>query len=235
MILSYVLQTNDSELKPSESTLSLEEQLRISSSQFDQLERENARVVIQLKEVIKMNNHWQRYDSQREEYVIKLTRTNQELQDKVSGLERQVEELSASAITECARPANSNYVCGKADSTQELSAQPAVSSTTNREDEIAALTDHISKLQDKIATLEIGRASRKKADDDELAMLREQINVCVEDFKQERKDRERIHSENQRLKERLVQSEQIIRKNEDQVSRRDIFPLSNFKILGKMI
>ena len=219
-LFSYTLfpQTT-SECKPSESTLSLEEQLRISSSQFDQLERENARVVIQLKEVIKMNNHWQRYDSQREEYVVKLTRTNQELQDKISGLERQIEELSASAISECARPADSNYVCGKADTTtQELSAQPVVSSSTNREDEIAALTDHISKLQDKITTLETGRASRKKADDDELAMLREQINVCVEDFKQERKDRERIHSENQRLKERLVQSEQIIRKNEDQVS-----------------
>ena len=227
------LQTTDSDLK-----LSLEEQLRISSSQFDQLERENARVVIQLKEVIKMNNHWQRYDSQREEYVVKLTRTNQELQDKVSGLERQVEELSTSAITECARPANSNYVCGQADSTQELSAQPAVSSTTNREDEIAALTDHISKLEDKISTLERGRESRKKADDDELAMLREQINVCVEDFKQERKDRERIHSENQRLKERLVQSEQIIRKNEDQVSRKlrftSLIKFQNFRKDGSL-
>lgn len=74
--------------------LNTEKQLRISSSQIDQLERENARVVEQLKEVIKMNSHWQRYDSQREEYVLKLTRTNRDLQDKVSDLRKEVAKLT---------------------------------------------------------------------------------------------------------------------------------------------
>ena len=68
------------------------EEVRIYSSQIDQLERENARLLEQLKEIIKMNTHWQRYDSQREEYVIKLTKTNQELQDKVSDLQHQIED-----------------------------------------------------------------------------------------------------------------------------------------------
>ena len=77
-----------------------EEQLRISRSQIGQLQRENARLVEKFKAVVKMNTHWQRYNSQREEYVCKMTRTNQELQDKVSRLQRQNDDFYAWKGTE---------------------------------------------------------------------------------------------------------------------------------------
>ncbi len=159
-----------------------------------------------------MNAHWQRYDAQREEYVQKLTTTNQELQDKVEDLQKLLEEL----LNKSSGSSDSGHVKPSSPSpTREVS---TASPEPSKEAEIAALTDHISKLKDRILVLEKGRASRKKADDDELAMLREQINVCVDDFKQERKDRERIHSENQRLRERLAQTEQTVMKSEKQVS-----------------
>ena len=40
-----------------------EEHLRIMKSQIDQLELENARLVEQFTEVMRMNSYWQRYDS----------------------------------------------------------------------------------------------------------------------------------------------------------------------------
>lgn len=212
-LLIVIFQTHG--CKHSDSDLSLEEQLRISGSQFDQLERENARVVIQLKEVIKMNNHWQRYDSQREEYVLKLTKTNQELQDQVRDLQKHVEELSATGRV-CPRPVNSDHVIGVADTTEELSSEQPPSSANK--DEMAAVKDYISKLEEKIKTLENSNFSNKTGENDELAMLREQINVCVEDFRHERHDRERIHTDNQTLRERLKQSQRIIRRYESQVS-----------------
>ena len=66
------------------------------------------------------------------------------------------------------------------------------------------ISDTIGQLRERIAELEIGR---KKEDDDQVALLREQLNVCVEDFKQERQDRERIHGDNLRLRERLAAAE----------------------------
>ena len=202
--------------------------MRIMSAQLDQLELENKRLVDQLKEVIRMNTHWQRYDSQREEYVMKLTRTNQELQDKVSDLQRQVSELNKGLKMEVKkeRPRETegtdilhgDSTCSKGSSTEQKAAtSSSVSTSTCQEEEIAALTDHVTKLKVRICELESGRVARQKHDEDQVALLREQVNVCVEDFRQERKDRERCHEENCRLKERLAQTENDLRANEEQV------------------
>ena len=215
-----------------ENTLELD-QLRISRSQTDQLQRENARLVEQLKEVIKMNTHWQRYDSQREEYVQKLTKTNQELQDKVSDLQHQIENIAVLkrraknkeetfTTTEPQQSAHferdeqTNLII--LDSALPLRLPPTMTTTTTttttaKEEEVAELMDRIAKLKDRIVELEIGRESRKKEEDDQVALLREQVNVCVEDFKQERKDRERIHGDNLKLHKRLALAENQVGMN----------------------
>ncbi|XP_072025901.1 uncharacterized protein [Amphiura filiformis] len=139
-----------------------------------------------------MNAHWQRYDAQREEYVQKLTRTNQELQDKAEDLQKLVDEL----LDKCERS----------------------SENMHHHDHYASSSPEVSSTSPEPSSISSSRLSRKKTDaDDELVMLREQINLCVEDFKQERNDRERIHSENQRLRERLAQTEQIVMKNDEQM------------------
>ena len=184
-----------------------EEQLRISRSQIDQLERENARLVEQLKEVIKMNTHWQRYDAQREEYVLKLTKTNQELQDKVSDLQHQIEDISILKGAENKEEKSTTTELQQSAQDKRDEAEQADLDALRKEEEVAELTDRIAKLKDRIVELEIGRESRKKEDDDQVALLREQVNVCVEDFKQERKDRERIHGDNLKLRKRLALAE----------------------------
>ena len=172
--------------------LNPEEQLRISRSRIDQLQRENARLVEKFKVVVKMNNHWQRYDSQREEHVLKMTQTNQELQDKVSDLQRQNENKKERSTDEESREVT------RWDEQGDTETDP---DALTKEEEVATL---IAQLKKRIVELEIGREFRKKEDDDQVALLREQVNVCVEDFKQERKDRERIHEENLRLRQRLA-------------------------------
>ena len=175
--------------------LNPEEQLRISRSRIDQLQRENARLVEKFKVVVKMNTHWQRYDSQREEYVLKMTRTNQELLDKVSDLQRQNENKKERSTDEESREVTRWGEQGDTETDPDA---------LTKEEEVATLTDRIAQLKKRIVELEIGRKFRKKEDDDQVALLREQVNVCVEDFKQERKDRERIHEENLRLRQRLA-------------------------------
>ena len=172
-----------------------EEQLRISRSQIDQLQRENARLVEKFEVVVKMNTHWQCYDSQREEYVLKMTRTNQELQDKVSDLQRQNENKKERSTNEESREVTQWDEHGDTETDPDA---------LTKEEEVATLTDRIAQLRKRIVELEIGREFRKKEDDDQVALLREQVNVCVEDFKQERKDRERIHEEKLRLRQRLA-------------------------------
>ena len=140
----------------------------------------------------------QRYDSQREEYVLKITRTNQELQDKVSDLQRQNENKK-----ECSTHEESQEVA-RWNEQGDTETDP---DALTKEEEVATLTDRIAQLKKRIVELEIGRELRKKEDDDQVALLSEQVNVCVEDFKQERKDRERIHEENLRLRQRLALTE----------------------------
>ena len=189
------------------------DKLRISRSQMDHLQCENTRLVEQLREVIKMNNHWKRYDSQREEYVQKLTKTNQELQDKISILQHQIEDI---AILK--RPENKEEKLTTTELQQSAhfkrdEAEQTALNALRKEEEVAELTDRIAKLKDRIVELEMGRESRKKEEDDQVALLREQVNVCVDDFKQERKDRERIHGDNLKLRKRLALAENQVGMN----------------------
>ena len=137
--------------------LNPEEQLRISRSRIDQLQRENARLVEKFKVVVKMNTHWQRYDSQREEYVLKMTRTNQELQDKVSDLQRQNENKKERSTDEESREVT------RWDEQGDTETNP---DALTKEEEVATLTDRIAQLKKRIVELEIGREFRKKEDDD---------------------------------------------------------------------
>ena len=185
------------------------DKLRISRSQMDHLQCENTRLVKQLREVIKMNNHWQRYDSQREEYVQKLTKTNQELQDKISVLQHQIEDI---AILKRAENKEEKLTTTELQQSAHFKRDEAEQTTLNAL-RFAELTERIAKLKDRIVELEMGRESRKKEEDDQVALLREQVNVCVEDFKQERKDRERIHGDNLKLRKRLALAENQVGMN----------------------
>ncbi|XP_072019246.1 uncharacterized protein [Amphiura filiformis] len=206
-----------------ESGINHAEQLRIMDSQLDQLERENTRLVDQLKEVIRMNTHWQRYDAQREEYVVKLTKTNRELQDKVADLQHQISEFDKDLEAKKERPNLSDLAFESLQVEDEESKDRQrktghlESLLLRKEEEIAALTDHVAQLKDRIAELENGKDTRRKKEDEKVLLLQEQVNVCMEDFKQERKDRERCHDENMRLKDRLAQVENDLRANEEQL------------------
>ena len=105
----------------------------------------------------------QRYDSQREEYVLKITRTNQELQDKVSDLQRQNENKK-----ECSTHEESQEVA-RWNEQGDTETDP---DALTKEEEVATLTDRIAQLKKRIVELEMGRELRKKEDDDQVALLR---------------------------------------------------------------
>jgi len=162
-------------------SLSIQEQLRISESQLDQLDRENKILTQQLKEVIAMNTHWQRYDADRTSCVYKLNKTNRDLQ-------RRIRDLEGVGV----RTGDTN---SQGEHLPHSRNQEVITRGSDSEAivEIATLTDRMAKLMDRVVDLENGRHARKKEEDDQVALLRQQIDVCVEDFEAERKDRERIH------------------------------------------
>lgn len=169
-----------------------------------------------------MNTHWQRYDAQREEHVLKLTKTIQELQDRVSNLQHKVQECTA----------NQEFAMSKAnDLLKQITSddRPGELQGPESNEEVTALTKQINELRKRNKELEREKESKREgnASNDEIAILREQINVCVEDFKQERRDRERIHAENERLRERLAQAEARVMANEEQVGILSLCSLLN--------
>ena len=176
-----------------------DERMRVAASQIDQLDRENIRLTNQLKEVMKMNSHWQRYDGQREEHVFELTKNNRELRNKVDELQRTVIELGENKGRET-----------REESWKNNAKEVERATPDDKEEEVAALSDKIVELKERITELEIGDEKAKKEEIDQVALLREQLNVCVEDFKQERRDRERIHKENLKLREHLALAEKQV-------------------------
>ena len=175
-----------------------DEQSGIGTSKLDQLEGENPRLLERLEEVVKMNTHWQRYDAEREEHVCKLTKTNQKLLEQVRDLQLRTTDIGKKE--EESEGKRSTTQCDERKKTEPRDVRM-------KEEEVEALSDKIGQLRVRIAELEISRVCRKREDDDQVALLREQVNVCVEDFKRERRDRERIHGDNLRLRQHLAEAE----------------------------
>jgi hypothetical protein len=181
-------------------TIGTEEQLRIASSQTDQLASENERLTEQLNEVIRKNNYWQRYDEQRESHVEGLTKTNQELQNKVEILQSRLTNISEASNTQQTRSTGLGHTTGSTMIEDGISVSA----------EVVTLPVLVANLKDNFVGLETERDKKKKEKDDHMALLHEQLEVCVEDFKQERKDRERIQGENLTLKKRLELAEKRV-------------------------
>lgn len=184
----------------------INEQLRIATSQVEQLHRENVRLADQLKEVIRMNTMWQRYDTRREEYILKITKTNGELQKDTRDLKRQIQ---------CFVRTKALKADADVDPIPEADHQTSHHRTTSNMDatattvalQIAQFSDHVVDLKEWIIEMNKNKESRRRTDEEEMMLLREQIEVCIEDFKRERKDRERIHVDNENLRKRLVEAE----------------------------
>ena len=98
----------------------------------------------QIKELIRINSEWQRYDSQREEYIQKLLNRMKDLDEKNFRLNNDIGLVMA---------------------------------------EMVKVTDTSTKNKDIVE------------------LLKAQIDVCVEDFRKERQDGERVNAENVKFKD----------------------------------
>ena len=62
--------------------VSVENQLKITKRQLEQLEREKKQLSNQLDEVIRMNKRWQKYSKQQDTAKEELTQNNTDLNNK---------------------------------------------------------------------------------------------------------------------------------------------------------
>ncbi|XP_038046801.1 centrosomal protein of 55 kDa-like [Patiria miniata] len=189
------------------------EQFRLSQRQTAQMELENGRLASQLKEVVGMNTRWQRYDEQREAYVLKLHAANKELLGKLNALQKTYSELKEQISREKLR-----------EERPDLLKDPKVTEASNRtapmcaldakfarkEKEMATLTDQIERLEAQVAALQRSAAKRREDEEERIALFKAQLEVCMEDFRQERKDREKMNSDRLRLRKQLDEAEMTI-------------------------
>ncbi len=187
-----------------ESRVSLSDRLKIGEEQIKQLEKENSRVTDQLREVIGMNTRWQRYNEQRETYVVKLSKTSQQQQSKITVLEQQVRDLEQNIN-------DLNKLLQKMESGKRRNTDAYVMSLEQqllqKEDEVIELKDEVAKLKTTLHMIEKQRGVAQRLEDKEMIeTLRAQLEVFKDDFNQERKDRERLQGNNDILRHRLKES-----------------------------
>ncbi|XP_033633002.1 TNFAIP3-interacting protein 2-like [Asterias rubens] len=191
-----------------ESRVSLSDRLKIGEEQVKQLEKENSRVTDQLREVIGMNTRWQRYNEQRETYVVKLTKTNQQQQSKITVLEQQVRGLEQNIN-------DLNTLLQKMDAGKKKNTDAYVMSLeqqlVQKEDEVIELKEQVATLKVTLHTTEKQRGVAQRLEDkDMIETLKQQLKVYQEDFNQERKDRERLQGNNDILRHRLKESQNMV-------------------------
>ncbi len=181
------------------------DQLHISQRQTAQLERENKRLVSQLREVIDMNRNWQRYDEQRDAYIVKLHSANNELLSKLSSMKKSNSELQRQVSQE--KLANSERQSCAASSSSAghdvaLDARMAL-----KEKELYTHRDEIERLNEYIASLQRSESKRRRNEEERISIFKAQIEACLEDFRQERADSEKVKSEKLKLRKCLDEAE----------------------------
>ncbi|XP_071793237.1 uncharacterized protein [Asterias amurensis] len=181
------------------------DQLQISQRQTAQLERENKRLISQLKEVIDMNRNWQRYDEQRDAYINKLHAANNELLSKLSSTKKSVSELQRQVSQEKLANSEKQFCAASSSSTGQdvgMDARMAV-----KEKELYTLKDEIERLNEYIASLQRSESKRRRNEEERISIFKAQIEACMDDFRQERADSEKVKTEKLRLRGRLDDAE----------------------------
>jgi ribosomal protein S6E (S10) len=148
-----------------------------------------------------MNTRWQRYNEQREVHVLKLTKTNQHQQSKITVLEQQQRDLEQTIN-------GLNVMLQKLKDEQRKNTDVAIIALEHqlaqREDRISALAEELSALKIYIRGGESESGLPQRPEDRErIQLLEQQAKTFKDDFEQERKDRERLQSNNDILRHRL--------------------------------
>ena len=154
------------------------DQLQISQRQTAQLERENKRLISQLKEVIDMNRNWQRYDEQRDAYIVKLHEANNELLSKLSSTKKSVSELQRQVSQEKLANSEKQFCAASSSSAGQdvgMDARMAV-----KEKELYTLKDEIERLNEYIASLQRSESKRRRNEEERISIFKAQ--VCKSNF-----------------------------------------------------
>ncbi len=91
---TVISKQEDVNFKQQASNLKPDEQVRVLRVQVHQQEKEIVTLKNRLKEVIDMNSRWQRYNNQREDYVIKLSKESYQHERKITLCEKRLSELT---------------------------------------------------------------------------------------------------------------------------------------------
>ncbi|XP_072025899.1 uncharacterized protein [Amphiura filiformis] len=218
---SEKLEQELTKLKRTASNLKPEEQVRILEQQVDQLEKENARLTDQLKEVIGMNTRWQRYNDQREAYVIKLSKTSYQQQSKITVLEQQCSDLTKEK--EELKKDNDKLKRQDKD-TRDAALYSADQQLAQKDEDIKELKRQNKDMRDLVQAVS-SQAPSNVADKERIQMLEQQVTAFASDFKDERSDRERIQGHYTDALKELKDKDLFIEQLQKQLRQRSPGPL----------
>ncbi|XP_003726378.2 centrosomal protein of 55 kDa [Strongylocentrotus purpuratus] len=177
--------------------VSVENQLKITKRQLEQLEQEKKQLSDQFKEVTRMNKRWQRYSQQQDVAKGELTQTNTDLNNKNKVLEvqcRDYEEL----MSKLQRQSQENEDCTR---------HRRVDKT-----EAAHKDDIIRRLQKEVIDLEHDvRQTRRDSRKYDTEVVKQQLKQYTEDFQKEHIEKEKLKRENAILNRNSVEAEELVR------------------------
>nr|XP_054765851.1 centrosomal protein of 55 kDa-like [Lytechinus pictus] len=227
---------------------SLESRLEEAQRKIILLQQEKKDAVRKLKEVSKMNSRWQKYDKEREVLVVKLTTQAKQAEDTVKCLEMKLadqrnrnEELelrwtdarvrAAERKSEVERIQREHETVKHALKQSEKKRQEMAKASSKEEETERCRRDagkdrdlyHMSKrvvdLKERVDFLEKQVASHKADIDQQADLYTQQISICLDDFKHEKKDREQSQKENAELKKQLKKAEDFASSLKVQITR----------------
>lgn len=208
-----------------------------SDEMLARVQEENTLLKAKVKEITEMNKRWQEYNQQRDQIVTQLhadLKDKEKLQDaKVANVERAMQE-QLHRILEDAQT-NVNRATQEAAKAKQESAQYKQRfDEANRK--LAQMAEQLTQLQRKVQA-----PVTEGAEAEIIEALKQQIQICTEDFESERKDREKVQSklhralsENEHLKKEVenLKKERIVTTPQVQDQRQYNDPFYHYQLPG---
>lgn len=162
-----------------------------------------------LKEVTIMNDKWQKYNDEREKYVDGLRRDLEKTKKKLHIKEKELSETKAREREfEKTIRDHQNTISNFSKLLDDLEEKEARERT---------LLMRVTELESEVQSLK-HRSSRQDVSSESVKLLQQQLAVCIEDFKCEKREKDKYKQEAHVLRKKSLETELLLQEYQEKIA-----------------
>ncbi|XP_071827619.1 uncharacterized protein [Apostichopus japonicus] len=167
------------------------------------------RILEQLRDVTVMNDKWQKYNKERERYVDGIRRDLEKTKKKLQARDKELMEMKAREreLEKTIRD-NQNIISNFSKLMDDLDEKEAKERT---------LSMRVCELEKEVDSLRrMNNTTEANAENEQL--LQQQLQICIEDFKTEKKEKNKYKQEAISLRKKSMEAESLLQDYQEKIA-----------------